>query len=119
MKRSTNTYQRFLWIAASACLLGIVGCTNQPKTASSNYFVGRTGGRGALQYSKGSTPMGPSSAWAAGDTGKYTSHGVLNVEAYHQSLDSVVGLSPTAYQALYDPHPLPRGGGASSSAGSH
>jgi hypothetical protein len=119
MKLSTNTYQRFLCITASACILGIVGCSDLPRTASSNFFGQQTGGSGALQYSKGSTPMDASSAWAAGDTGKYTSHGVLDVEAYHQSLDSVVGLSPTAYQALYDPHPLPRGGGASSSAGSH
>jgi hypothetical protein len=36
MKLSTNTYQRFLWIAASACLLGIVGCSDLPRTASSN-----------------------------------------------------------------------------------
>ena len=36
MKLSTNTYQRLLWITASASLLGIVGCSNLPRTASSN-----------------------------------------------------------------------------------
>src|SRR3979490_931659 len=36
MKLSTNIYQRLLWITASASLLGIVGCSNLPRTASSN-----------------------------------------------------------------------------------
>ncbi len=34
MKLTTNTYRRLLWITASASLLGIVGCSNLPKTAS-------------------------------------------------------------------------------------
>ena len=89
MKLTTNTYKRLLWITASASLLGIAGCSNLPKTASSR----------------------ASSAWAAADTAKYTTNGVLNEEAYRRGLDSVIGLSPTAYEALDDPHPLPRGGG--------
>jgi hypothetical protein len=36
MKLSTNIYQRLLWITASASLLGIGGCSNLPRTASSN-----------------------------------------------------------------------------------
>src|SRR2546427_11864540 len=36
MKLSANIYQRLLWITASASLLGIVGCSNLPRTASSN-----------------------------------------------------------------------------------
>ena len=36
MKLSTNIYQRLLWITASASLLGIVGCSDLPRTASSN-----------------------------------------------------------------------------------
>jgi hypothetical protein len=36
MKLSTHFYQRLLWITASASLLGIVGCSNLPRTASSN-----------------------------------------------------------------------------------
>jgi hypothetical protein len=36
MKLSTNTYQRLLWVTASASLLGIVGCSDLPRTASSN-----------------------------------------------------------------------------------
>ena len=91
MKLSTNTYQRLLWITASASLLGIVGCSNLPKTASSR----------------------ASSAWAAADTAKYTTNGVLNDEDYRRSLDPVIGLSPTAYEALDDPHPFPHGPGDS------
>jgi hypothetical protein len=86
MKLSTNTYQRLLWITASASLLGIVGCSNLPKTASSN------------------------------NTAMYTTRGVLNDEAYHRSLDSLIGWSPTAYNALDNPHPAPAGGGAASAA---
>ena len=86
MKLFTNTYQRLLWITASASLLGIVGCSNLPKTASSN------------------------------NTAMYTTRGVLNDEAYHRSLDSLIGLSPTAYNALDNPHPAPAGGGAASAA---
>ena len=89
MKLTTNTYKRLLWITASASLLGIVGCSNLPKTASSR----------------------ASSAWTAADTAKYTTNGVLNDEDYRRSLDSVIGLSPTAYEALDDPHPFPRGAG--------
>ena len=83
MKLTTNTYKRLLWITASASLSGIVGCSNLPRTASSNSAV----------------------------TAKYTTNGVLNEEAYRRGLDSVIGLSPTAYEALDDPHPLPRGAG--------
>jgi hypothetical protein len=89
MKLTTNTYKRLLWITASASLLGIVGCSNLPKTASSR----------------------ASSAWAAADTAKYTTNGVLNEEDYHRSLDSLIGLNPTAYDALYNPAPFPRGAG--------
>ena len=89
MKLTTNTYKRLLWITASASLLGIVGCSNLPKTASSR----------------------ASSAWAAADTANYTTNGVLKDEDYRRSLDSVIGLNPTAYDALYNPHPLPRGAG--------
>jgi hypothetical protein len=69
MKLTTHTYQRLLWITASASLLSIVGCSNLPRTASSN------------------------------DTAKYGTNG--------RSLDSIIGSSPTAYNALYGP--LPRG----------
>ena len=79
MKLSTNTYQRLLWITVSASLLGIVGCSNLPKTASSN------------------------------NTAMYGTNG--------RSLDSIIGLSPTAYNALYNPHPEPHGGGAAASGG--
>ena len=74
MKLSTNTYQRLLWITVSASLLGIVGCSNLPKTASSN------------------------------NTALYGSND-------DRSLDriSVIGLSPTAYNALDNPHPAPAG----------
>jgi hypothetical protein len=89
MKLTINTYKRLLWITASASLLGIAGCSNLPGTASSR----------------------ASSAWAAADTAKYTTSGVLNDEDYHRSLDPVIGLSPTAYDALYNPNPLPRGAG--------
>jgi hypothetical protein len=84
-----NTYQRLLWITASASLLGIVGCSNLPRTASSR----------------------ASSAWATADTAKYTTSGVLNEGDYHRSLDSLIGLNPTAYDTLYNPAPLPRGAG--------
>jgi hypothetical protein len=46
MKLSTNTYQRLLWITASASLMGIVGCSDLSRTASSNNtaFYGSNGG---------------------------------------------------------------------------
>jgi hypothetical protein len=36
MKLTTNTCQRLLGITASASLLGVVGCSNLPRTASNN-----------------------------------------------------------------------------------
>ena len=86
MKLTTNTYKRLLSITASASLSGIVGCSNLPGTASSN-------------------------SAATANTAEYTTKGVLNEQAYRRGLDSVIGLSPTAYEALDDPHPLPRGAG--------
>jgi hypothetical protein len=86
MKLTTNTYKRLLWITASASLLGIAGCSNLPRTASSN-------------------------SAATANTANYITNGVLNEEAYRDGLDSVIGWSPTAYEALDDPHPLPRGAG--------
>src|SRR6202022_1984153 len=83
MKLTTNTYQRLLWITASASLLGIVGCSNLPRTASSN------------------------------NTALYGSND-------DRSLDriSVIGLSPTAYNALDNPHPSPAGGGGNGGSAS-
>src|SRR5438132_4335137 len=47
MKLSTNIYKRLLWITASASLLGIVGCSNLPRTASRNNtaLYGSNGGK--------------------------------------------------------------------------
>src|ERR1700692_4374346 len=83
MKLTTNSYQRLLWITASASLLGIVGCSNLPRTASSN------------------------------NTALYGSND-------DRSLDriSVIGLSPTAYNALDNPHPSPAGGGGNGGSAS-
>jgi hypothetical protein len=77
MKLTTNIHQRLLWIA-TASLLGIVGCSNLPRAASSN------------------------------NTAMYGSNG--------RSLDSTIGVSPTAYDALYNPHPAPAGGGPAASS---
>ena len=84
MKLTTNTYKRLLWITASASLLGIAGCSNLPRTTSSNSAA----------------------------TANYITNGVLNEEAYRRSLDSVIGFSSTAYEALDDPHPFPHGPGS-------
>jgi uncharacterized membrane protein YgcG len=78
MKLTTNTYQRLLWITASASLLSIVGCSNLPKTASSN------------------------------NTAMYGTD--------DRNLNSIIGDSPTAYNALDNPHPAPAGGGPAASS---
>jgi hypothetical protein len=78
MKLTTNTYQRLLWITASASLLSIAGCSNLPKTASSN------------------------------NTAMYGTD--------DRNRDSITDDSPTAYNALDNPHPAPAGGGGAVSA---
>jgi hypothetical protein len=80
MKLTTNTYQRLLWITASASLLGIAGCSNLPGAASSN------------------------------DPANYGTNS--------QSLASIIGSSPTAYNMLDNPHPEPRGGGGNGGSAS-
>jgi hypothetical protein len=74
-----NTHQRLLWITTTASLLGIVGCSNLPRTASSN------------------------------NTAMYATNS--------ENPASIIDVSPTAYDALCNPHPAPAGGGPAASSG--